>query len=144
MSLVCPKLLCVHGMEAYSTQGSQHCGGICRCQLPWILHRSLLCVGKSKSRALETSAIQMLMLPQGISVGAKLFPPEIHSTALAFVFVNAQIGGCLFPIITGVIASRAGVAVLQPMLCGLMVATAISWLLVPKPKESRNPALHED
>ncbi|KJR85174.1 MFS transporter [Sporothrix schenckii 1099-18] len=79
----------------------------------------------------------------GMSIGSQLFAPEIHPTALAFVFVIAQIGGCLFPIITGLVASRVGVHVLQPMLCALLVATAVSWLLVPRPKESGH-ALHEE
>lgn len=82
---------------------------------------------------------------KGISLGSKLFPPDLHSTALAFVFVFAQMGGSLFPVITGVVASHAGVAVLQPMLIGLLGATAVSWLLVPRPKDSStNPALHQE
>ncbi|TXC08810.1 hypothetical protein FocTR4_00004141 [Fusarium oxysporum f. sp. cubense] len=64
----------------------------------------------------------------GISVGSKLFNPRIQSTALAFVFVFAQLGGCLFPIITGLIAASAGVSILQPILCALLVATSVSWL----------------
>lgn len=81
---------------------------------------------------------------QGISVGSKLFSPRIQSTALAFVFVFAQLGGCFFPIITGLIAANAGVAVMQPILCGLLTATSISWLFVPKPKESENTSLHRE
>lgn len=81
---------------------------------------------------------------QGISVGSKLFSPRIHSTALAFVFVFAQLGGSLFPIVTGLIAAHAGVSVLQPVLCALLGATAISWLFVPRPKESDNTALHRE
>lgn len=85
-----------------------------------------------------------LLLWQGMSLGSKLFPKEIHATALAFVFVIAQIGGCLFPIITGVIAAHVGVSVLQPILIGLLVASAISWLLVPRPKASSNTELHQE
>ena len=44
----------------------------------------------------------------------------------------AQAGGSLFPSITGVIASSAGVQVLQPILVGLIVVMSISWVLVPK------------
>lgn len=49
-----------------------------------------------------------------------------------------QIGGSMFPAITGLIASKAGVKVLQPILVGLCSATAVAWLLVPK------PSLHRD
>lgn len=68
----------------------------------------------------------------GISVGSKIFPPEVRSSAIAFVFVIGQIGGSIFPIITGVIAAREGVRVLQPIMIGLLCATAVSWLLLPK------------
>jgi len=72
-----------------------------------------------------------------MSVGSKLFDKRIQPTALGFVFVLAQAGGALFPALTGVIASRAGVKVMQPILVGLIVATGIAWVLVPKvPKRS--------
>lgn len=80
----------------------------------------------------------------GISLGTKLFPHEIHSTALAFVFVFAQMGGSLFPIVTGVVASRVGVSALQPILVGILTATTVSWLLVPRPKSSPNAGLHQE
>ncbi|PTB62001.1 MFS general substrate transporter [Trichoderma citrinoviride] len=83
------------------------------------------------------------LFPTGISLGSKLFPSEIHSTALPLVFVFAQLGGSLFPIITGVVSADAGVKVLQPMLIALLAITAISWLLVPAPKTS-NAELHQE
>ena len=50
----------------------------------------------------------------------------------------AQAGGALFPALTGVIASRSGVQVLQPILVGLIVAMGVSWALVPQVKEKRD------
>ncbi|KAJ0165998.1 Tryptophan 2-halogenase [Colletotrichum tanaceti] len=72
----------------------------------------------------------------GISVGSKLFSPEIQPTALSFVFVFGQVGGSIFPVITGILASRNGAGILQPVLVALIAGTGISWLLVPKPKQS--------
>jgi fucose permease len=63
---------------------------------------------------------------------------------LALVFVFAQMGGSLFPIITGLVSSNSGVKVLQPILVGLLCATAISWLLVPRPKDLALPELHQE
>ncbi|PGG97370.1 hypothetical protein AJ80_09710 [Polytolypa hystricis UAMH7299] len=68
----------------------------------------------------------------GISIGSKIFPPEIRSSAIAFVFVLGQVGGAVFPALTGVIAARAGVKVLQPIVLALLCATGASWLLLPK------------
>ncbi|KAL7770080.1 hypothetical protein CFE70_000013 [Pyrenophora teres f. teres 0-1] len=75
------------------------------------------------------------MFATGMSIGSKLFPKEIQTTALGFVFVLAQAGGSFFPAVTGIIASEAGVKVMQPMLVGLIVAMGVSWALVPKVKK---------
>ncbi|KGO43904.1 Major facilitator superfamily domain, general substrate transporter [Penicillium expansum] len=75
----------------------------------------------------------------GISVGSKIFSPEIRSSAIAFVFVLGQIGGSVFPALTGIIAAQVGVQVLQPMLVGLLGAAGVSWLILPK-----DTALHQD
>ncbi|KAF2683066.1 MFS general substrate transporter [Lentithecium fluviatile CBS 122367] len=74
----------------------------------------------------------------GMSVGSKLFDKRIQPTALGFVFVLAQAGGALFPALTGVIASRAGVKVMQPILVGLIVATGFAWALVPRVPKRRD------
>lgn len=55
------------------------------------------------------------------------------------MFVLGQIGGAIFPAITGIIAARAGVQVLQPMLVALLGAAGVSWLILPK-----DSALHRD
>ncbi|OMP88699.1 Bypass of stop codon protein 6 [Diplodia seriata] len=68
----------------------------------------------------------------GISVGSRLFSAQVRSSALALVFVLGQIGGSIFPAITGIVAAHAGVKVLQPVLVALLAATGVSWLLVPK------------
>lgn len=67
-----------------------------------------------------------------MSIGSRLFEKRIQPTALGFVFVLAQAGGALFPALTGVIASQAGVKIMQPILVGLIVAMGIAWALVPK------------
>jgi fucose permease len=51
---------------------------------------------------------------------------------IGLVFVIAQAGGAIFPALTGVIATKAGVGVLQPILIGLIVAMGLSWALIPK------------
>ncbi|KAI0885284.1 MFS general substrate transporter [Annulohypoxylon maeteangense] len=68
----------------------------------------------------------------GMSVASKLFTREDQPAALGLIFVIAQAGGAIFPSVTGLIATRAGVAVLQPIVLALFVAGGISWWLVPK------------
>jgi hypothetical protein len=55
------------------------------------------------------------------------------------VFVLGQIGGSVFPALTGIIAGQVGVQVLQPMLVGLLGAAGLSWLILPKDR-----ALHQE
>jgi fucose permease len=52
-----------------------------------------------------------------------------------FIFVVAQAGGNLFPSITGLIATKAGVGVLQPIVLALIVVGGFFWWLVPKVPE---------
>ncbi|KAM0323840.1 hypothetical protein ACHAQA_008418 [Verticillium albo-atrum] len=80
----------------------------------------------------------------GISIGSKLFPREIQSTAISFVFLFAQVGGSFFPIITGSLALKYSVGVLQPMLVALFACMSITWLLIPKVKQSESAALHHE
>ncbi|KAI1434615.1 MFS general substrate transporter [Xylaria sp. CBS 124048] len=68
----------------------------------------------------------------GMSVASKLFPRESQAAALSFIFVLAQAGGALFPSITGLIATSAGVTVLQPIVLALFVLGGITWWLIPK------------
>ncbi|OBT86327.1 hypothetical protein VE02_07428 [Pseudogymnoascus sp. 03VT05] len=70
----------------------------------------------------------------GMTTGKMLIPPAKLAPSLGIIFVVAQAGGAVFPAATGVIAAKAGVGVLQPMMVGLIVAMAISWACVPKPQ----------
>ncbi|KAI1076268.1 MFS general substrate transporter [Whalleya microplaca] len=68
----------------------------------------------------------------GMSVASKSFSRESQTAALGFIFVSAQAGGAIFPSITGLIATHAGVAVLQPIVLALFIASGLSWWLIPK------------
>lgn len=50
---------------------------------------------------------------------------------LGFVFVLAQAGAAIFPSVTGLIATSAGVGVLQPIVLALLVAGGVCWWLIP-------------
>ncbi|TLS28413.1 hypothetical protein PpBr36_01577 [Pyricularia pennisetigena] len=73
----------------------------------------------------------------GVSVGSKLLPRKVRSQGLSLIFVVAQAGASLFPSLTGIIATREGVQVLQPIVLALIVAGGTCWWLIPKgPTES--------
>ncbi|KAJ3533981.1 hypothetical protein NM208_g7742 [Fusarium decemcellulare] len=74
----------------------------------------------------------------GMSVASRMFPRKIQSTALGLVFVLAQAGAAIFPSLTGLIATRAGVQVLQPVILGLIVGGSICWWFIPRVPERVN------
>ncbi|KFY35218.1 hypothetical protein V494_06107 [Pseudogymnoascus sp. VKM F-4513 (FW-928)] len=74
----------------------------------------------------------------GMTTGKMLIPAAKLAPSLGIIFVVAQAGGAVFPAATGVIAAKAGVGVLQPMMVGLVVAMAISWACVPKPQTKKD------
>ena len=91
--------------------------------------------------------------PVGISVLTKLLPKELHVASIGrrtfpgvfnmilyllyftiqgFTSTFGQAGSAAFPFLTGAIASKAGVQVLQPIMVGLLGSMFILWALVPK------------
>lgn len=50
---------------------------------------------------------------------------------LGLIFVLAQAGAAIFPSFTGLIATSAGVQVLQPIITALIVGGGVSWWLLP-------------
>jgi fucose permease len=48
------------------------------------------------------------------------------------IFVVAQAGGAIFPSLIGLVAARAGVKVLQPIVVALIVVMGATWAFVPK------------
>ncbi|CAE6422347.1 unnamed protein product [Rhizoctonia solani] len=71
------------------------------------------------------------IFPTSLSLATKLLPAEIHMTALATMSSFASIGSALYPFVTGVLANAKGVAVLQPMMLGILSVMAGLWCFFP-------------
>ncbi|KAF8610804.1 MFS general substrate transporter [Ceratobasidium sp. AG-I] len=71
------------------------------------------------------------IFPTSLSLATKLLPTEIHMTAFATMSSFASIGSALYPFITGALANAKGVAVLQPMMLGILSIMAGLWCLFP-------------
>ncbi|PNP55421.1 hypothetical protein THARTR1_04251 [Trichoderma harzianum] len=67
----------------------------------------------------------------GMRVSAKTIPRKVQSTGLGLIFVLAQAGAAIFPSFTGLIATSAGVQVLQPIVTALIVGGGVCWWLLP-------------
>ncbi|KAI5796862.1 major facilitator superfamily domain-containing protein [Pyronema domesticum] len=70
--------------------------------------------------------------PTGINVATKLIPRELHVSAIGFMATTGQAGSAAFPFLTGAIAAKVGVQVLQPVLVGLLVGMVGLWAAVPR------------
>ncbi|KAL7942706.1 major facilitator superfamily domain-containing protein [Trichoderma barbatum] len=67
----------------------------------------------------------------GMRVSAKIIPRKVQSTGIGLIFVLAQAGAAIFPSFTGLIATSAGVQVLQPIVTALIVGGGVCWWLLP-------------
>ncbi|KAH6900034.1 putative MFS transporter [Thelonectria olida] len=70
--------------------------------------------------------------PAGISVLTKLLPKDLHVAAIGLTSTIGQAGSAAFPFLTGAIASKSGVIVLQPIMIGLLAGMFLLWGLVPR------------
>ncbi|KNG82279.1 MFS transporter [Aspergillus nomiae NRRL 13137] len=75
--------------------------------------------------------------PVGLYVLTEIVPPELHVGAIGFTASLGQAGSAAFPFMTGAIASKAGVQVLQPIMVGLLIGIGIFWGFIPKQGEIR-------
>lgn len=57
--------------------------------------------------------------------------PGADIVHIGFSSSFGQAGSAAFPFLTGAIASKAGVVVLQPMMVGLLIGMFIFWALIP-------------
>ncbi|KAI0759756.1 MFS general substrate transporter [Irpex lacteus] len=69
---------------------------------------------------------------------AKILPRSLLTGSIGWIAGVGQAGSACIPFITGAIASKAGIASLQPVLVGLMSAMFVLWIVVP------NKARHMD
>jgi fucose permease len=89
--------------------------------------------------------------PVGLTVLTKLLPRDLHVAAIGkyspsntykwrmlitvgFTATVGQAGSAAFPFLTGAIASKAGVIVLQPIMVALLAGMFACWGLVPRVK----------
>lgn len=62
-------------------------------------------------------------------------PPDLHSGAIGMVASMGQVGSAIMPFITGGIAQRHGVWILQPLMVAFMGASLILWALIPRERK---------
>ncbi|KAH8898815.1 MFS general substrate transporter [Thozetella sp. PMI_491] len=75
--------------------------------------------------------------PVGVSILTKLLPKDLHIASIGFSATVGQAGSAAFPFLTGAVASRVGVIVLQPIMVGLFGGMFVLWALMPRVRKHR-------
>ncbi|BAE56926.1 MFS transporter [Aspergillus flavus] len=70
--------------------------------------------------------------PIGLYVLTQVVPEDLRIGALGLTASLGQAGAAAFPFMTGAIASRAGVEVMQPIMLGLLIGIGLFWALLPR------------
>ncbi|KIO26269.1 hypothetical protein M407DRAFT_24486 [Tulasnella calospora MUT 4182] len=69
------------------------------------------------------------MYPIVMNVAVEVLPKRILSGSIGYVASTRQVGSALFPFLTGLLATKRGVQVLQPWVIGLFGLMATLWLI---------------
>lgn len=78
------------------------------------------------------------IFPSVVLVASKLLPRHQHVVVIGFAAAFGGCGAAILPFVTGLLASSAGVKVLQPIILALLVAILAVWLCLPRINKKRD------
>ncbi|KAG9014374.1 hypothetical protein FRB94_012780 [Tulasnella sp. JGI-2019a] len=74
-----------------------------------------------------------------LGVAARKLPKRLLAGSIGWMSACGQVGSAMFPFVTGAIASKHGVQVLQPLLVAMMSALLLLWFLAMRSKVPGGP-----
>ncbi|KAG8924709.1 hypothetical protein FRC02_010232 [Tulasnella sp. 418] len=77
------------------------------------------------------------LYPICLNVAAELLPQSILSGSIGWIAGFGQAGSAIFPFITGAMASKHGVKVLQPLIVAMLGLQIVLWALVTRSRPAR-------
>ncbi|KAG9126758.1 hypothetical protein FRC07_002093 [Ceratobasidium sp. 392] len=75
--------------------------------------------------------------PIAMNITGKIVPRWILTGSIGWIASFGQAGSAVFPFMTGALAQKHGVKVLQPMLIGMIGAMLVLWTLIPSVPKRR-------
>lgn len=75
--------------------------------------------------------------PIAMNVTGEIVPKWILTGSIGWIASFGQAGSAVFPFMTGALAQKHGVKVLQPVLVGMLAALLVLWSLIPRGSKSR-------
>ncbi|CAE6460672.1 unnamed protein product [Rhizoctonia solani] len=77
------------------------------------------------------------MFPIIMKVTSGLVPQRVLTGCIGWISSSGQVGSAVFPFMTGALAQKYGVKVLQPMLVGMIGSLIVLWSFVPSVPQRR-------
>ncbi|CUA73969.1 hypothetical protein RSOLAG22IIIB_01490 [Rhizoctonia solani] len=90
--------------------------------------------------ALTVSFVGLLlgpMYPIAMNITSNIVPRRILTGSIGWIASFGQAGSAAFPFMTGALAQKYGVKVLQPLLIGTLSALVVVWSMVPSGPQRR-------
>ncbi|CAE6416267.1 unnamed protein product [Rhizoctonia solani] len=78
------------------------------------------------------------MFPVAMNTTSNIVPRRILTGSIGWIASFGQVGSAVFPFMTGALAQKYGVKVLQPMLVGTLTAHIVLWAIVPSGPQRRS------
>ncbi|KAF8609125.1 MFS general substrate transporter [Ceratobasidium sp. AG-I] len=75
--------------------------------------------------------------PIAMNITGTIVPKRILTGSIGWIASFGQAGSAVFPFITGAVAQKHGVKVLQPILVGMLAAMVVLWTLIPSSPKRR-------
>ncbi|KAJ1311653.1 hypothetical protein OPQ81_010128 [Rhizoctonia solani] len=72
-----------------------------------------------------------------MNITGTIVPKRILTGSIGWIASFGQAGSAVFPFMTGALAQKHGVRVLQPMLVGMISALIVLWTFVPPSPKRR-------
>ncbi|EUC64161.1 MFS general substrate transporter [Rhizoctonia solani AG-3 Rhs1AP] len=72
-----------------------------------------------------------------MNITVTIVPRRILTGSIGWIASFGQAGSAVFPFMTGALAQKHGVKVLQPMLVGMISSLLVLWTLIPNGQKRR-------
>ncbi|EUC57321.1 MFS general substrate transporter [Rhizoctonia solani AG-3 Rhs1AP] len=95
-------------------------------------------IGNATAFALVGVFMGQPMYPISMNILGVIVPKWLLTGSMGWVASIGQVGGALFPFLTGTLIQKHGVHVLQPILVALLGGMLMSWTLVPSSTKRRS------
>ncbi|CAE6523018.1 unnamed protein product [Rhizoctonia solani] len=87
--------------------------------------------------AVAVSIITGPIYPIAMNITGAIVPKRILTGSIGWIASFGQAGSAVFPFMTGALAQKHSVKVLQPMLVGMLTALIVLWTLIPASPKRR-------